>query len=274
MAGMMAGLVIAMVVLLVLQIRSSTQVNKLTFPAYEYVVKQASHKADEILHAAQKEAQSIVSEAEKSGQKIVQEYTTSATEVHTAYLKTVEQFTHNHSDALAVAAQEGALHLEKLVASVTESVHAQEEGVRVRFDESLQAVEKMSQRIEGRTNESVSKMEELLTQVGTALETRTSGSIEKMENHVSVVEKTLIEKLQNADQQQQEYIHSHLEKALEAAEKHIIEYQKSRIGLLDMHIEKLVEDVTKRVLNKELTVQDHAQLARQALTEAKEHNLI
>jgi F0F1-type ATP synthase membrane subunit b/b' len=250
--GAMAGLVTAMIVLLVLQVRNSTQVNKLTFPAYEYVVKQAENKANEIVGQAQKEARSIIANAEETGQKTIQEYTVSATDAHNTYIDTVNGFTKSLTAQLSDATKVSAEQIAILTAEATASLHSEKESISSQLALTLQAVEKISARMESQTNVAVTHMKEQIAQVSEAL----------------------IKKIETESEQNQEYIDTYLAKALDVAEAQIDGYKESRVSLLDAHIERLVEDITSRVLHKRLSLKDHAELAREALAEAKEQNIL
>lgn len=250
--GLLIGLVVGMIILLILQVKNSSQVNKLTFPAYEYVVKQAEHKANGIIESAQKEARAIVSAAETSGQKIIEEHTQTATRTHEEYVKTIEQYTNALTEKLNSVAQDSHTHLESVANAAIVAVQKQHESVGAQFDIATQRVHEIGDKLEMQANKSATDLEA----------------------HIQVVSQALVEKLQHEDAAYKTFIGEHLSKAIAVAEAQVVEYQKARIALLDTNIEKLVEDVTARVLHKELTVSQHAELALQALKEAKEHNVI
>jgi len=241
-----------MITMLLMQMRSSARVNKLTYPAYEYVMRQTEAKAEKMLQKAQEEARHIVAAAEKTGQKTIQEYTKSATETHGVYLKTVEKFTNQLSEKLEESSHASSAQLEKLADEAIASMSSQQKVVQEKFSSALESVEKTSLQLEGETTEAIGELK----------------------RHVTEASTRLIEKLNAEGKQHTQYIHEHLEKAASSAEEQITEYQKARTALLDTHIERLVEDITARVLHKELTLTDHAELARAALADAKEHNLL
>jgi hypothetical protein len=69
------GLVIGMIILLFLQARSSIQISKLTFPAYEFTIKKAENEANEIVEKAQAEMASLkpIVEREVAKREVVEE---------------------------------------------------------------------------------------------------------------------------------------------------------------------------------------------------------
>ena len=250
--GLLAGLVIASIIMLVLQIRNSTSINKLTFPAYEYVIKKAEHQANEIINEAQKQARLIVTQAEQGGQKTVASYTQDAAKAHESYLASYAEYGKALADKLDSAGEKGIAQLQTLQAEASDMLTKQQNVLKTRFDSSLLSVEKLA----------------------STLEQKTTQNLSLMETHIAEVGKRLVDSLQTDNQKQKELIASHLEKALDVAEEQIATYQKARVALLDTHIERLVEDITARVLHKKLSISEHAELAREALAEAKAHNLL
>jgi hypothetical protein len=107
-----------------------------------------------------------------------------------------------------------------------------------------------------------------------SLQTQTSQAVGTLEQKMAEAQQQLLLGLKAQADAQQERIETSLKKANDDALLQIDQYKKARLSLLDTHIERLIEDVTTRVLHKKLTVTEHAELARNALAEAKEHNLI
>jgi F0F1-type ATP synthase membrane subunit b/b' len=251
-AGVLTGLVIATVIMMVLQIRNSVQINKLTFPAYEYVVKQAEHKANEILNQAQKEARGILAEAEKSGQKAFATYNQTAVKTQETYSGMLEKLSHELTDHLAETAKKGGEKLVSVTAHASETISAREKALAASFDASLEEMHTFS----------------------TKLQSRTEHALSSLEKEMGEIAKKLTEGLHEHEVSYKKEIATHLERALEVAEHDIDSYKKARIAVLDMHIEKLVEEVTAKVLHKKLSVEEHGALARAALVEAKEQSLL
>lgn len=250
--GALIGLVLSMIILLVLQFRSSSLMNKLTYPAYEYVIKQSEHKANLILEQAQKEAREITAEAEKAGQKILGNYTDSSRASHDAFVKNLEQFTHGLTSQLSDTTNNGMAQLQAVTSAAKQSLEKEQSSITAQVVVTLETAKSSSEMLQKKVSEAVLRMEE----------------------NIASVSDNLAHKLQDEHTNQTAHIQAHLQKALDAAESQIESYQKSRIALLDRHIERLVEDITKRVLHKQLSIDDHAELARAALSEAKEHNLL
>lgn len=251
-AGVLVGLVIATVIMLVLQIRNSVQINKLTFPAYEYVVKQAEHKANEIISLAQKEARAILAEAEKSGQKAFATYNETAVTTQEKYAGTLATLSTSLSEKLADLAQKGGEHLLSVTTQATDTIASKEKAVATAFDVPL------------------THMNELAGE----LKKKSAHTLSQIDGEVASVFLKLGASLSERDDSYKKQIDTHLTEALARAEEEIGAYKKARLSLLDTHIERLVEDVATQVLHTSLTTKEHAELARKALEEAKEHNLL
>jgi F0F1-type ATP synthase membrane subunit b/b' len=251
-AGVLVGLVIATVIMLVLQIRNSVQINKLTFPAYEYVVKQAEHKANEIISLAQKEAREIIAEAEKSGQKAFTTYNQTAVTTQEKYVGTLATLSSSLSEKLTELAQKGGEHLLSVTTQSTETITAREKAIATAFDGSLAQLHELAQ----------------------VLKEKSAHALLQIDGEVASVFTKLGTSLAERDESYKKQIDTHLTTALTRAEEEIGAYKKARLSLLDTHIERLVEEVTAKVLVTSLGTKEHAELARKALAEAKEHNLL
>ncbi len=245
------GLTIAMAALLLLQMRSSSQMHKLTYPAYEFVVRKAEHDADVIIEEAQKKARSIIAEAEKTGQVTMQSYEKSAKEAQDHFVERFGNITDNLASHLEVASQKGVAEVESFAQDALLALQAEQAAVTGGFKDALLSV----------------------TTFSNDLHTKTDAALAHMHQGVEDASAALALKLQEESDAGSAHIAAFLEKTLATAEAQILAYQ-SRIALLDTHIERLVEDVARNVLHKELTLHDHAELARNALKEAKEHNVL
>ena len=215
-------------------------------------MKQAEHSAQEVIAQAQKQARAMIAEAEITGQKRIQEYAHVGTQTEATYEETMKAYRGELSSKLDEVSKESMQTLQTLTASVTQSVQKQQETMSAEFTASVQEVQRVTEQLGAGVQETIADMQHRVTKMGDELATH-------MEQ-------------ENTDAKK--YIDEHLHEAAKAAEEQIAAYQKARVALLDTHIERLVEDVTARVLQKELSLSQHAELAELALQEAKEHNLL
>lgn len=250
--GSLAGLLIGMIVLLVLERRNTQTMNKLTYPAYEYVIKKAEHDAEAILNEARGKARSIIVDAEKTGQKTIEVYKKDAATMQDAFAQSIDDLRHHLSKELTASHEAGIKTLEGAMAALTDSLTDEEEKVRSAYSSLLEGAHTLARTMEEESHKSLTVMEQEIT--------KTAGAI--------------TDKLKKEDEAYERYIDEHLQAAVKAAEEEIKTYRDKRIALLDLHIERLVEDVAKEVLHVQLTPTQHGDLARDALIEAKQHNLL
>lgn len=250
--GSLAGLLIGMIVLLVLERKNTQTMNKLTYPAYEYVIKKAEHDAEAILNEARGKARSIIAEAEKEGQKTIEVYKNDAATMQDAFAQSIDDLRHHLSNELAASHEAGMKVLAGATAALKDSLTGEEEKVRSAYSSLLDGARSLAHTMEEESHNALTLMEQEIT--------KTTGAI--------------TDTLQKEDDAYERYIDEHLEAVVKAAEEEIRTYRDKRIALLDSHIERLVEDVVKEVLHLQLTPSQHADLARDALMDAKERNLL
>jgi F0F1-type ATP synthase membrane subunit b/b' len=250
--GTFLGLLLAMVILLVLQIRTTNKVNKLTYPAYEYVIEKAEHDAQKVLAEAQHKAQSIMAEAEQAGAKTLADYATQADEIHKQYSAALNTQTDSIAHAMQDVRTEETAALKKLTDSAEDVIEAQEDRVVQNVEKTNQSIQQIVANTEKEASESIAQLEERIDSVGDMLET----------------------KLKASDTAGQEQLTKHLASLQATAEKQVEAYTESRIKLLDAHVEQLVESVVLKVLHTQLPVSGHSELAFKALKEAKAQNIL
>ena len=250
--GTFLGLLLAMVILLVLQVRTTNKVNKLTFPAYEYVIEKAEHDAEKILQEAQHKAQSIIAESEQAGAKAIADYTNQAKEIHAEYsgalraqTKSLEQEMHDMSDDEQAA-------LQKVTDAAEDIIESQEKSILANVAKTNQSIEQLTAKTEQEANESIEHLEEHIEEVGDMLEAQ----------------------LKATDTAGQALLKNHVASLQDQADKQVAAYTEARIKLLDAHIEQLVESVVLEVLHTQLTPSEQASLAFKALKEAKEQHIL
>lgn len=241
-----------LVILVIMSIRNGAQMQKLTYPVYDYIVKKADHEAQEVVKKARKEAEEIVQSAQQSGQEVIASYTKKAEEAREKYGQSLTTLGNS---------------LEKILE------HAKDDGeasLREQFEQLQKTLAEHQRSWVDRSDAVVGE----LGSVASMLEKRSTDTLNHIDADLKTVTETLASALKERLEKQDEAVGAHLKSLSEAAEAEIISYKKARLSILDARIESLVEEVAKRVLRTELTNPDHARLAREALAEAKEHNLL
>ena len=138
---------------------------------------------------------------------------------------------------------------------------------------SSSAADSFNRRQDELNNQFDDVLESLSTVAGT-LNSQTVGAMQSLDKSIVETTQTLGKMLEDGEVVVKERVEEHLVKLLDRAESDVDEYKKARVTLLDSHIERLIEDIAVRVLHKKLTLDEHGELAQQALKDAKEHNVL
>lgn len=246
------GLVIGMIVLLILQARNNNRVNQLTFPAYEFTIKKAQNTADEILGDARKQAREIVASAEAQSRQIIHDHTEEATKIRESYLRSLAEMKESYGEEVATVTKETRDRSAEMIRLFSASMEAQESEMK---EKTGQLAEKLGQMPDRLMSEAEVVSNELQARVA-----RAGDEIEKS--------------LEGVREETRRQISEYLMKKFDEAEGDIEAYRESREKLLDKHLHNLIKDVVRVTLQKELTADDHADLVRRALSEAREGSSI
>jgi vacuolar-type H+-ATPase subunit H len=241
------GLVVGMIVLLILQARSSTQINKLTFPAYEFTIKKAENEANEIIKKAQEQAREIVAKAELESSNLLVSRTEESDKEYQVYVASLENFRENLSETLEKMVEETENRSQEISNTFVSRLDGQSQEMQKKVQDLAKQLDDIPERLRGQSGIIMEGLQERIARAGEQLE------------HSLVTSHTA----------HTEAIKEHLQKGFEIAELDIEEYRKGRKALIDNHIEVLVKDVVRVVLQKELTRADHAELVQSALEEAR-----
>ena len=250
--GVLVGVILAAIVVLILHIRSNSQINRMTYPAYEYAIKKAEHDAQKIMEEAQKQARSVITHAEEVGQQSIRKYDEEAKAMHQRYQEAVSAQGAELSRRFDGLAEQETHKLHEVIGGMSQSLG----------DEHEKAMQNLN------------RMSTALETVSTKAETRISELMQSLEERMGGVSHGIEESLKQAETKGLREIESHFSALQGTVEKEVAAYGENRKKLLDAHIEELVEDVVKEVLSVALPVSAHASLARQALEEAKAKQIL
>ena len=99
-------LVVLIGALIVVQIRNNAHIHDLTFPVYDYTVKEAQKRADEIVREAQEKARSMIAATEVEAAKALGDRGHESERLMSEYEKRLAELMHKHeSDLQAYAAE-------------------------------------------------------------------------------------------------------------------------------------------------------------------------
>lgn len=247
-----AGLLCALIILLVWQITTVRRANKLTFPAYEYVMQRTEHDSAQIINEAKKKAEAMLAEAEKSGQIVVREHAAKAEKLTAQLEKEISKQAEAMRKSLARALEDAAHSLNGSFAALESNVTAQQEQVLKEFNE---ANESLLQLVEKANREASKSIDGLSAKIGSAGE-----DIEKQ-----------LDMMRESGQSQ---LSGYFDSLKEAADAEVQAYEALRKKVVDDHIETIVEQIVMKVLQVQLPASEHGSLVRKALEEAKSQHLL
>jgi F0F1-type ATP synthase membrane subunit b/b' len=250
--GLFAGVLLATIVVLVMHMRTTSQVSKLTFPAYEYAMKKAEHDAEELLSDARKKARTIIADSEKAGHATIEGYTNQATDIHAKYKQVISAQTSSIEKRLHAKSDEQVHALQKILGAAEDVIAMEQKKITDTVLETNKRLHKSAEETEKKVLDSV---------VG-------------LQTHVAHVGEELGKQLDSISANGAQKITEHLDALQVTADGHIEQYEQSRKKLMDAHIEQLVESVVVKVLHTKLPVAEHASLARKALEEAKAKHIL
>lgn len=245
--GLIAGVLSIAVVVLVLQLRSQKQFERLSQPAYEYMLHAAEREVQEKLQVAEQQAVDVVAAAETERAQLVQQYREDFTALQQTYKHELSSVVEEQRTTFAAVQSEH-------VAQLKDQTKATLAEFRTNVEPLLTEVAELKSAV---TDTRVS-----LTDTANAAETTltkaTTQAIDTMTSALDAQQATVKTELE-----------THSKQALAAVDDAVTTYRKQREHIVDTHITQIVEAVAKRVLHTELTVHEHAELAKQALQRAK-----
>lgn len=250
--GVFVGVLFATIVVMIMNIRTTSQVNKMTFPAYEYAMKKAEHDAEGLIADARKNARAIITDAEKAGHDTIAGYTNQATEIHEKYKEAIAAQSEHIVSTLHDASNAQGQALTSAITSAESAIAAEQQKVADSADRTQSALEKTAEHTEHQVQQSLQTLQSTVVQAG----------------------KDIKKQLQGAETAGEQKLAAHIDSMQEAADAHLATYEASRTKLIDAHIEQLVDSVVAQVLHTQLPVSEHASLARAALEEAKAKHII
>jgi len=163
--GAFAFLLLLVVVLLIILIVNNRRIRNLTYPIYDYIVKGAHKKAQEITYDAMKDSRKMVAQAELEGVKIVAKEKLDSKKIGKEYEAKLEELT---------------VHTEQILENYNKSVEAD--------------LRRLSDALEKRISTGISKNENLLQEQTTKLSTQLSDTFTTLEANAKEQIRSNVEK--------------------------------------------------------------------------------
>lgn len=230
-------LVIAVGILLYMVFRLHMRVRDFMYPAYDQIVKKAEYEADHILTEAREQARAIRTRAELEASKVLADHRDESKALHAEFVKEFE--------SVANAGKEMLGKENEAIQSFSKDASAR---FKQRADEAESALKEETETLRRVMSEARATLEETLRELAERADKDRSALVEQGDAHIK------------------EALEEELKKAREA----IAAYQKERYALVDREIVHLVEEVAHTVLNRSLSLDEHTEIIKQALAEAKQ----
>lgn len=116
------GVLVCLIALLVVQLRNNGALKNITFPVYDYTVKAAQERANEIVQKAEELSRTIVAEAERNAAAALAERSKDSEQAMALYEKTLSELLERHKQSLASYVHKAESMLESLPQSLAEEV--------------------------------------------------------------------------------------------------------------------------------------------------------
>lgn len=246
------GIVVGVVVFSLLQRKGKKDSDDMSFPAYEYAIKKAQHTADEIVGEARKEARQIVAGAEVQSRQIIHDNSVETEKIRTVFLESLRSLQEKINTEMSVSANETYRHAEEMARLFADSLEIQEREMKEKLADISGRLQEMPDSLAADSQSIASELKERVARAGEQIELALQGIQEETRKQIS----------------------SHIMKKFTEAEADIAAYRESREKLIDRYLETLIKDIVRLTLQKELTSDDHADLVRRALAEAKESSVL
>ena len=228
------------VVLLIVVMRSTKKVNDLTYPIYEYVIKRAEGKAQDITNSALKRSKELIAVAEIEGKKVLVQEKLESAKIEKSYedkLKELTEQTKSLLNEYATEAEQNAALTKELLETYA---HEAEESLRT-----------LTESLEKSVSGGISENERVIKEESVRISKQMSSTFEALEKRFK------------------EQIDQNLKKEFASAKEMVKSYRKQQLDLVDAYIVSLVERTAAIVFQEKLLLKDHADLALRALEEAK-----
>ena len=206
---------------------------RLTDPVYDHVVRKARAEAEHILDTARREAHKTTQEAERTARTYIQNKRDDVDRIHRGFESALRDLSERTERALAAS--------ERAIEDRSQAVaDTAEEEIRKAAGSSVNEIREASQTGVGRLEEVFQQTED---------------------------------EMKRLSHERGERIRSHLSAELEEAKAAIERYKKERMNVVDEHIVTLVERAAQITLNTTLTADDHMEVIKRSLEEAKSTEL-
>lgn len=267
--ALLALALLCLVAAIVLLVRHHRQMQSVSGPVYNHIVRQARKRANSIIGDAMDAARELRVQGELRGVHAAAETKTDVHAAEEAYEKELHALMDEAKHGIQQQADAVKGAYDTLQADIREQLEGQTKAVSDRISESESELTSAIERL----REAATSAEQAYEQVSRDLATSAESHMEtvrqridqRLEKSLSAVEAQLQEAQQDASERMRTRTEEELARVSEAAEA----YRDARYRLIDTQLLQVVEHVAGEVLARDISVSEHTALARSALEDAK-----
>ena len=292
---LVAFLLTVAIFLLIMLLRSSDKVHRLTYPVYDYIVKEAQHKAQEITYDAMKHSREMLVSAELEGVKVIAKEKIESRKIEEEYEQQLATLTGQTKKLLEDYAHKAILELQGLTKSLGESLKDNLHNVEQTGTSAALELQSLTKTLGENIKDNLQNVEQTGTRVTEELQSLTKTLGETIRDNLKKVEEAGIEGVKRSEELTEQTllelskslshafesledsvkgkIEENIEKEFNSVRDMIDTYRKKRMDMVDSEIIALIEQTTVLALQKKLTFSEHSDLLFAALEEAKSQNI-
>lgn len=263
---LVAFLLTVAIFLLIMLLRSSDKVHKLTYPVYDYIIKKAQHKAQEITYDAMKHSREMLVDAELEGVKVIAKEKIESRKIEKEYEQQLTILTEQTKKLLESYTHKATEELQDLTKTLGENVKNNLQNIEQTGSRATEELQSLTKTLEKTIHDNLKKVEEAGTE-------GVKRSEERIQHTLEELSKSLSHAFESLEGSVKDKIEEHIEKEFDSVREMIDLYKKKRMDMIDSEIIALIERTTALALQKKLTLGEHTELLFSALEEAKSQNI-
>ena len=263
---LVAFLLTVAIFLLIMVLRSSDKVHKLTYPVYDYIVKEAQHKAQEITYDAMKHSRDLLVDAELEGIKVIAKEKIDSRKIEEEYEQQLSTLTEQTKKLLEEYTRKATGELQNITKTLEQSIRNNLQNVEKTGSHATEELQSLTKTLEKTIHDNLKRVEEAGTEGVKRSEELTEQILEELSKRLSHA-------FENLEGSVKDKIQENIEKEFDSVREIIDMYKKKRMDMVDNEIIALIEQTTALALQKKLTFREHTDLLFAALEEAKSQNI-
>ena len=263
---LVAFLLTVAIFLLIMLLRSSDKVHKLTYPVYDYIIKEAQHKAQEITYDAMKHSRDLLVDAELEGIKVIAKEKIDSRKIEEEYEQQLSTLTEQTKKLLEEYTRKATGELQNITKTLEQSIRNNLQNVEKTGSHATEELQSLTKTLEKTIHDNLKRVEEAGTEGVKRSEELTEQILEELSKRLSHA-------FENLEGSVKDKIQENIEKEFDSVREIIDMYKKKRMDMVDNEIIALIEQTTTLALQKKLTFREHTDLLFAALEEAKSQNI-